>query len=233
MSDMIQPTTFEIKEVLCETVAEMGGTVTEMFEDSRLLIVRSLLPVFCEIKAGERLQAGIATRVERRELRVHPYLSFWGRQSGAVLAHAVQSRNLERDDAPQGAYGGPSRDGALPEAIRGCGGQEAFADMIARVRAASERPADLIVEMLPLVSRLPQLHAARLLRKVVEAFAPQVDHSRYGLMNAVSATARDMRDADLRWRLEEMAGEIICPPAAEHATTLERTAQPPNPLRTT
>ena len=43
---------------------------------------------------------------------------------------------------------------------------------------------------------------------VVERYFLGEDRSRYGLMNAVTAVARDTRDPEIRWGLEEFGGGL-------------------------
>src|SRR5438874_358758 len=74
------------------------------------------------------------------------------------------------------------------------------------MRGAMEREADMVLSLMPLLSRLPRDTAAKLMGQIVGQFGADGDRSRYGLMNAVTATARETRDPELRWRLEEFGG---------------------------
>jgi hypothetical protein len=49
---------------------------------------------------------------------------------------------------------------------------------------------------------------ARFLNEILEQFSAGGDPTRFGLMNAVTAVARDTRDPDDRWRLEEFGGAV-------------------------
>jgi hypothetical protein len=51
---------------------------------------------------------------------------------------------------------------------------------------------------------------------ILERFVEGRDTSRFGLMNAITSVARDTRDPEVRWRLEEMGGGI---PAALSPTS--------------
>jgi len=66
--------------------------------------------------------------------------------------------------------------------------------------------------LMGLLSRLPQ-EALRnkLIANMIEDVAkerPKDKCSRYDLMNVVTATARETRDPEEKWRLEELGGEI-------------------------
>jgi hypothetical protein len=43
----------------------------------------------------------------------------------------------------------------------------------------------------------------------MERFFQEADRSRFALMNAVTSVARDTRDPEVRWRLEELGGGIL------------------------
>ncbi len=42
----------------------------------------------------------------------------------------------------------------------------------------------------------------------MRSFLESEDHSAFDLMNAVTAVARDQRDPEVRWRLEELGGGV-------------------------
>ena len=47
--------------------------------------------------------------------------------------------------------------------------------------------------------------------RIMDQFFGGGDRSRFGLMNAVTAVARDEADPEVRWGLEELGGGIACP----------------------
>jgi hypothetical protein len=71
-----------------------------------------------------------------------------------------------------------------------------------------EREADLMLLYLPLLSRLPREHFTALFATITRRFTEGGDRSRFGLMNAVTSTARDTRDPEVRWRLEELGAQV-------------------------
>jgi hypothetical protein len=48
----------------------------------------------------------------------------------------------------------------------------------------------------------------RTLATILERFDIGADRTRFGVMNAVTSVARDTRDPDEKWRLEELGGSI-------------------------
>ena len=76
------------------------------------------------------------------------------------------------------------------------------------MRTAMESEADTLITLMPYLSRLPEAQVATLVADLLQRFGEGRDRSRYGLMNAVTARARDTKDPELRWRLEEIGGAI-------------------------
>src|SRR5207249_8590082 len=96
----------------------------------------------------------------------------------------------------------------LREAVRACCAAEAFATAAGQMRSAQEQQADLALNLLPALSRLAPGTASRLFGEIIGRFFGEADQTRFGLMNAVTAAARDTRDPELRWGLEELGGGI-------------------------
>jgi hypothetical protein len=63
------------------------------------------------------------------------------------------------------------------------------------------------------------------MRQILGRFFDDADQTRFALMNAVTAVARDTRDPEQRWNLEELGGGIPViasgplPQRPAHATT--------------
>src|SRR5256885_684810 len=78
------------------------------------------------------------------------------------------------------------------------------------MRSATLAEADQFLNLLPALSsvlhHLPAKQASEIVQQILGRFARDGDRSGFGLMNAVTSTARDTRNPDLRWRLEEFGG---------------------------
>jgi hypothetical protein len=215
------PTTAEIGEVFAEEVAEIGGTVTDRFDDGTRLLARSVLPGLREVGRNDRVQGGVAIRATGEEICVHPYLFRQVCRNGAIMAQAIQTWQIARDDDP--CLVGEAPLGTLREAIRASGSEEAFWTSAEQMRSAREVQADLALTILPMLGRMPKEMVNQLLGSIMDRFARERDNSSFGLMNAVTSVARDTRDPELRWRLEELGGGI---PAA-----IARPGPTPRPAR--
>jgi hypothetical protein len=198
------PKTAEIRALFAEEVAAAGGAVSDTFDDGSRLFARSILPQVREVRAGDKLQGGVALRATGEEVWVHPYVFRLVCRNGAIMAHALQTRHIEGCEFTTAE--GLSVE--LRTAVRACCGADAFQAAVTAMRSAQEREADLFLNLLPHLSRMPSAMVGQIFGEVTQRFTRERDRSLFGLMNAVTAVARDTEDAELRWRLEELGGGI-------------------------
>jgi hypothetical protein len=198
------PTTAEIQALFAEQITAAGGTVADTFDDGARLFTRSLLPAVREVQKGDQVQGGVALRAAEADVWVHPYVFRLVCRNGAIRAHALQTRHVEAHDCatPEEAAG------AIRAAVVACCAADAFAAGAEEMRSAHEHEADLALNLLPLLAHLPSETAGQLFQQIMDRFNQGADRSRFGLMNAVTALARDTRDPETRWRLEELGGGI-------------------------
>jgi hypothetical protein len=102
--------------------------------------------------------------------------------------------------------------GVLPvlrEAVRACCSKEAFSQSAREMAAARTRAADadylhdLLFQLLSMPGVPPEM-----VHDILRRYEQSQDRSRFGVMNAVTSAARDTRDPELRWGLEELGGGI-------------------------
>jgi hypothetical protein len=196
--------TIEIQTIFNDEIQEAGGSTSDTFDDGARLFTRSILPWRADVRPGDELKGGVALKAAECDISIHPYLFRTVCRNGAIVARAIQTRQVENSDLlPREAVAE-----ALCEAVRACCVEEAFAQAAQDVRVAVASEVDLALTMLPMLSRLPSHIGAELLGQIVSRFFQHADRSRFGLMNAVTSVARDTRDPELRWRLEELGGGI-------------------------
>ncbi len=197
-------TTAHVQTFFTDEIEEAGGTVTDAFDDGDRLFVRSVLPPVAEVRPGDQVQGGVALRAEGGEVWVHPYVFRQVCRNGAIVAHAVQTRHvaylasLPDEDAEE----------AIREAVRTCCSAEAFITATGEIRASVGAEIDTVLTLMPFLSRLRGQDTQRMLQGIFERFFRDGDRSRFGLMNAVTSLARDTRDPETRWHLEELGGGI-------------------------
>jgi hypothetical protein len=194
-------TTAMVKTVFAEEIAGLGGTLSDTFDDGQRLFVRSILPAVEEVRAKDRVQGGVALRSDGSEAWVHPYVFRQVCSNGAIMAQAIETRHVADFDVR-----GPEE--ALPElreAIQACGSREAFTVAAQQMRSAQDAQVDLALSLVPFLSRFP----ATLVTQLMGRFFGDRDRSAFALANAMTATARDTSDPELRWRLEELGGGVF------------------------
>ena len=216
MTAILLPATQDIREVVEKETVRVGGTVLDCFDDGDRLFLRAVLPVVRHVRAGDRVQAGIAVMTTNEEILVHPYTFREVCRNGAIRAEAIQTRHVHRVEfsAPTSAVDDVI--GELREAFQACSAPESFSTVIRQMRSAMERKVDSVIELVAFFSTHSSLHPVnRIVAEILGRFMGQPDRSLFGLMNAVTSVARDEPDPETRWRLEELGGTIptIVPPA--------------------
>jgi hypothetical protein len=217
--------TADVLAVFTDEIAAHGGEVRDIFHDGTRLFTRSVLPRDCEVGPKDRVQGGVALKSDGREAWLHPYVFRLVCRNGAIMAHAVQTCHLPdlhlRDADEAGAL--------LRDATRACCAEEAFTASAEQMRSAREVAVDAALNLLPLLSHFRGQGPA-LMGAILARFFGEADRSLFGLMNAVTAVARDTRDPATRWRLEELGGGIparVAPrPFPRTPGRLEHASQP-------
>jgi hypothetical protein len=187
-----------------EEIEAKGGTVTDTFDDGTRLFTRSVLSRTAEVTRGDRLQAGVALRAVGGEVWLHPYVFRQVCRNGAIVAQALQTRHLtelhlrEPEEAAED----------VREAVGACCAEEAFTMAAGQMRSAREAQADLALNLIAWARHFPGGPGNPVIRQVMDRFFRDGDSSVFGLMNAVTAVARDTRDPQVRWDLEEFGGGI-------------------------
>jgi hypothetical protein len=196
--------TADILAIFEEEIGARGGTVKDTYHDGTRLFTRSVLPQAREVGPKDRVQGGVALKATAEEAWVHPYVFRLVCKNGAIMAQATQTRHLT--DLQSRSWEGAAN--AVREAVRDCCAEEAFAESARQMRSAREADADRAISMLPLLSNVLELGGHDMATLILDQFFREGDQTRFGLMNAVTAVARDTREPELRWRLEELGGGI-------------------------
>jgi hypothetical protein len=221
-------TTTEIQEAFATEIQAAAGTVLDAFNDGQRLFLRSVLPRVEELRPRDNAQGGVALRASETEVWVHPYVFRVVCRNGAIWAHALESRHLRMED-----FSTPEDEiEAIRETVQACCAEEVFARRVLEMRALrSVDGTDAMLNMMAMLSsHLPPRARNQAMQSILGQFASEGDRSAFGLMNAVTATARDTADPEVRWRLEELGGGIAAlrrpqmPPDTEAREFLEEEA---------
>ena len=97
---------------------------------------------------------------------------------------------------------------ARTEAIGQSSSSDAFQTAVDEMSIAARTEVDNVLELLPMMTQMFGNRATELFGLVFGGFSAEGDQTRFGLMNAVTAIARDEPDLETRWRLEELGGVL-------------------------
>lgn len=205
-------TTAKVLAVFCEEVISLGGRVTDSFDDGRRLFTRSVLPHIEQVRRSDSVQGGVALKAVGGEICLYPYVFRLVCLNGAILAETVGSLSIvdlhfqQPDTVLQ----------SVREGVGICCEEEVFASNVRKMRTGCDIQVDLALAMLPLFSRFPAGSRTGQVSQIMDRFLQDGDSTRFGLANAVTAIARDSRDPQLKWDLEELGGAIAIGMAPTH-----------------
>jgi hypothetical protein len=202
-------TTESIQCLFAEEIAAAGGVVSDTYDDGSLLFTRSIFPQAREVASGDKLQGGVALRANSTQLWVHPYVFRQVCSNGAIMAQTIQSCHIKFAEY-QAEYEFAD---AVRHAVRECSAEEAFAKATEQIKSANDIQVNAALTLLPMMSRYlsnPQMAEGmmRAFRSILQRFLGDSNQSRFALMNAVTSVARDTREPELRWNLEELGGGV-------------------------
>lgn len=197
-------TTAEVRSLFTREIEQMGGTVRDAYDDGARLFLRSVLPATRDVRRNDRMQSGVALRMDAAQIGVHPYLFRLVCKNGAIWAHALQTVRIDYRAALSPEW----VEVRLRDTIRACGSKEAFDVAVGEMRTTLDKQADVALNMMPLLSRLPPRQAQNAIAHIMGEYHRAEDRSLFGLMNAITAVARETADPETRWNLEEYGGGI-------------------------
>lgn len=213
-------TTAQVLAEFTDEITARRGQVTDTLDDGQRLFTRSVLPRVESVRPGDQLQGGVAVKATDEQIWVYPYTFRLVCRNGAIMAQALETRLVvdlhmqEPDEARQ----------AIREAVGACCDEGVFTEAVGRMRNSYASDIDLALNLLPLISQLLVRAGAEVASKIMDHFFRDGDRSRFGLANAVTAVARDTRDPELRWDLEEFGGAVAIGPAPNGPIPGGRTA---------
>jgi hypothetical protein len=185
-----------------DEITSRGGQVADKFHDGRRLFVRGVLALADDVRPGDRVQGGVALKATEGDVSVHPYVFRQVCHNGAIMAHSLGGERLEHVDW----LGAETAEQRIRELIADCSREEVFAGAVEQFAAACSVGVDMALAMLAMFSDRSTHPAAAYLTQIMERFFRDEEPTGFGLVQAITATARDTRDAAVRWDLEELGG---------------------------
>ena len=199
----------ELRTTFIAAIEAAGGALHDQFEDAERLLIRATLPWMADVRPDDPIQGGVAMRTTLHEAVVLPYIVRKVCVNGAIAPQAVETQRVARLHELPAAV---ARE-RVREAVELSARRDFFAKFTSDVRATVGgellNPPSMLIALLREQSRSangPEFVAA--FTTIYAKLTRGRDHSRFGLMNAITAIARDTRDPDTRWRLEELGGAV-------------------------
>jgi hypothetical protein len=195
--------TADILAEFADEIAAHQGHVTDTFDDGQRLFTRSVVPRIEAVKPGDQLQGGVALKATEEEVCVYPYVFRLVCRNGAIMAQTIDVRPvdlhlLEPEVARQ----------AVREAVGACCDEGVFSETVGRMRNGCASNIDFALNLLPLITQIAGSAGPEVASKIMDHFFRDGDQSRFGLANAITSVARDTRDPERRWDLEELGGAV-------------------------
>jgi hypothetical protein len=208
MSSTFLPALREIRDCFVEEITALGGTVSDEYHDDERLYLRSILPRVLEVRPKDRMQGGVALRVTDCQVLVHPYVFRQVCRNGAIFAQTIKTQHIRRAEESAPAYEVGQVLDEVRAVVQTSAGVEVFETATEQIRSAAETQADHILTLMPYLARLSPEMVTAILADIESRFRADGDRTLFGLMNAVTSQARDTRDPERRWRLEELGGMV-------------------------
>jgi hypothetical protein len=205
------PSIDAIRGAVTDEITALGGTASDEVSGNDCLFMRVVLPASAEIRVGDSVQAGVAVRAMATQIEVYPYTLREVCTNGAIVANALQGRQIERIEAID--LGMPSFDtdvilAELRETVRLCASLDVFAAATQQMQTLTDIDGSHGLQTLHMLARMHPDDVTPYLPLIFGRFAMSEDQSAFGVMNAVTSIARDTADPATRWSLERIGGSM-------------------------
>lgn len=165
-------TTARVLAVFAEEVRARRGEVTQTFDDGKRLFSRAVLPPVAEVGPGDQIRGGVAIKATGDGVWLYPYTFRRICSNGAIAARTLEERPIADPHLQQPEL--------VLEAVRStveaCCKAEVFTRAVGEMRKGREATAtDLLLLILPLLSRSSDLVSGLIERSVREKKAPDIN----------------------------------------------------------
>lgn len=208
MSTSYVPTTSEIALAFADEISALGGSVSESFDDGSHLFLRAQLSAEREVSPGDALKAGVALRTVGPSVSVHPYIYRRVCSNGAIAAQVTGTRQIRRVEFVTATEFVAGAIDEIRLTVRQCADPAVFAKAASGMQLARNVLAEAMIGALPVLDRVPADHREHIIAMLAREFETTNDGTYYGVMNAITAVARETSDHETKWQLEEFGGSI-------------------------
>ena len=202
------PTTSEIALAFADEISSLGGSVSDSYDDGSRLFVRAHLSTERDVRPGDTLKGGVALRTVGPSISVHPYTYRKICSNGAIAAQVTGTREIRRVEF---ASATEFVAGAIEEirlTVRQCAEPAVFEKTARDMKFTRHVLVEAMIQTLPILERVPADYREHIIAMLAREFDNANDGTYYGVMNAITAVARDTADAETKWQLEEFGGSI-------------------------
>ena len=230
------PSCDQINNLFQEVALSRGGILQNQYITENILIARahSLEGLADEVTPGDRMDGGIAIRVSGPQISVHSFTMREVCDNGAIAATThLNKRMLRVNDEEFNAGSKLMCLSELREMLIVCSSREAFSQNIRQMRKMSNTQIDTAINISSLLQDVLKDFGDELIESVLKEFFSQEDMSLYGVMNAITAVARETKDPQEKWDLEELGGGIGAKllPIVDPDSNVARNTRPAEPQK--
>ena len=208
MTSTFLPTTTEIALAFADEISGLGGSVSDSYDDGSRLFLRAQLAAEDDIRPGDAVKAGVALRAVGPSVTVHPYTYRQVCSNGSIAPQVIGTREIQRVEFVSATEFIDAALGEIRFMVRQCAAPEVFTATTREMRTASEVVGEAMITMLPMLERIPADYREHFIVMLSHELDRGNDPTYYGVMNAVTAVARETPDPDTKWRLEQFGGSI-------------------------
>jgi hypothetical protein len=204
------PANAEIRQATVDVINNLHGTVRDAFDEEPLLFMRATLPRNDLVDPGDRIHSGVALSVVEQAVTVCAYLLRQVCTNGTVLSHVTGFHRISRVDFAASHLETNEVLSKVQNALIHHAGAMHFAKAVGYMRLATTSMADLDLTLdqireLGRLCRIPGPVQDMLRRKLRE----DRPVTQFDVSNSITSVARDVKDPQVRWRLEELGGGVL------------------------
>ncbi len=194
----------QVHNIFTEELATRGGRVTDTYKDGNRLFSRSILPHVKDVRPRDRLQGGVAIKATQEEICIYPYIFRLVCSNGAIVAETLEARIIS-DLNQLEPY---TIVESIHEGIATCSQKKVFTQTVSKMHRSSQKQINQALDLLAYFTGHSTLINSEMIKRIMDRFFAETDHSQFGLANAVTSIARDTPNPQTRWNLEALGGAI-------------------------
>jgi hypothetical protein len=194
--------------VVREEVDHAGGQIADFHDRGRRLFLRATIPIAEEVRPRDIIHGGIAVAAGGAEVKIRHFVYRQVCRNGAVIPQSISGQSFSRVDGDASSNLVREILAGIRDAVQQGLNNRVFETVASHIRATSQRQAEPSLLSFLRRSLQTSVQAPRIRDEIFHRFNAEGDRSVFGLMNAVTSTARDESNPEVRWWLEELGGEI-------------------------